>query len=572
MVVEYDATEAGDTCSPLPSTFPSSKPSLNVAAVPPASTSGDSQSPMSTRRRWIASLFTPRTARTARNEIGRGSLGKVIQALQDDRPEDEIADAGRRLLELCPSHDKVAKAANQGALMAIATALARHWPKPEVVVWLLPPLINLSSGDDDAGFARTATLVKVLGEESVLEVVCKTLRAHVSDGNEPGDDGEMRAQIVERCVWALQHLCRRDHGIGTDGVVEVPSEARIGPCKEWRRRIAAAKAVPIVCDAMRLWPVRTKIQLHGCNLLGTYVSGRYAGAAPADANVEEPEEMLACVRAVVEALKQTVQYFPDSPVLGAAVHALADVCCTPGLAKYAVKQGCAELISDTMNLKPGSAALQEGCCWAVHQLCIGIDNETREEVGKKCPTLLVRTLKGADIKGNLGTTREKACRALEAIIYHTPDVVEREESLIAVLKDQMIKMDVFKWAVMALKTHKKFVPLVVHACDLLAALCSAPDPYDERKNAAYAQQVIPAIVNVLRKNIKSKEVQDAGRRALIVICYNQELQSAALQSGANPDWSPRGPKPPGPLSHRSPGADGATPKSPSTPAEVQQTV
>lgn len=552
-VQEYDADEADDVCTPLQSTFPGGKPVLNIAAVPAASDQG-AQPPMSTRRRIassIASLFTPRTARTARNELGRATLPKVIQALKEMRPDEEIADAGRRLLELCPNHDKVSRATNQGALEAIAAALKMYFEKPEVVVWLLPPLINLSSGDDTAGFNRAATLVS----HGVLELVCTVLRAHVAAAAETADptDVEMRSQIVERCVWAMQHLCRRDHSLSADGSSEYQSEARQAACKQWHARLAAVGAVPAVCDAMVAWPVRTKVQLHGCNLLGTYVSGRYAGEAP---DADEPPEVLACVNVVTATLGAAVSSFgPDAPVLGAAIHAISDVACTPGLARRAVAGGAITHVADAMESKPQSAPLQEGCCWAVHQLCKGTDRETREKVGgSAAPRAIVHALKGLDIRGagNLATMREKACRALDALVEDSAGADERELTLTLVMKDQLSRLEVFKAVVAALKAHRKVVPLIVHACDLLAALCSGNDPYDERKNMASASGVIPAIVNILKKNLKNAEVQDAGRRALIVICYNPELQSVALQSGANPDWSPRGLKPatPGPESNR----------------------
>ena len=211
---EAEAQEGGDTCAPLPTSFPSVKPTLNIPALPP--TGPDQQPAMSTRRmstRWIASLFTPRTARTARNDIARATLPKVVAALKSDRAPEEVTDAGRRLLELCPSHDKVARAANIGALEAIEAAFRNHRTQYDVLVWLLPPLINLSSGDDDAGFERAATLVQL----GVLELLCATLQECVSNAQD-GDqlsrpEADVRAQVVERSIWALQHLCRRGYGL-----------------------------------------------------------------------------------------------------------------------------------------------------------------------------------------------------------------------------------------------------------------------------------------------------------------------------------------------------------------------
>lgn len=49
--------------------------------------------------------------------------------------------------------------------------------------------------------------------------------------------------------------------------------SRRGAVKAWRAKADAAGAVSLVLTAMKLWPSRLKVQLHGCNFLGTYVSG-----------------------------------------------------------------------------------------------------------------------------------------------------------------------------------------------------------------------------------------------------------------------------------------------------------
>ena len=552
--MEYDGDEGDDRCGPLPMSSAvrtPSKPMLNVAGM---HRSGSQEGgPLSSRSLFssLASLFTPRTAR---HEIGRAPLARVIQALKEDRPDDEIADAGRRLLELCPKYDKVARATSHGALDAIAFALRVHGAKPHVVVWLLPPLINLSSGDDDAGFHRAAVLVN----HGVLEMLDAVLRANVKHATDVSkgvatapQDVEMRAQVVERCVWALQHLCRREFNLGEATIDAVPSERRLSACREWRRRIAAAGAVQVVCDVMTAWPARPKVQLHGCNLLGTYVSGRYTTHAmtPASEAYDPPPDMCRCVDLVAAALHYAVNNFgADSPVLGAAIHACADTTLTPGLAAHAVAgKSIVEDLVTTMELNQTSALLQEGCCWAMHNLCLCANRDLREMVASSAlPKLAVRALKGQGCTGNLAAMREKACRAMNVLVKPMPlpgyAADDRDETLTQNIKDCLSREDVFRATVVALKAHKKLVSMVVHTCDLLASLCYGNDPYDELKKKAYAHGVIPAIVNVLRKNLKVPEVQDAGRRALIVICYTQELQWAALQAGADPDWSPRGPK------------------------------
>ena len=48
--------------------------------------------------------------------------------------------------------------------------------------------------------------------------------------------------------------------------------------------------------------------------------------------------------------------------------------------------------------------------------------------------------------------------------------------------------------------------------------------------------LMPARANA---HMQVASVVDPGRTALIVICYNEDLQREALKEGANPNWSPR---------------------------------
>ena len=188
-------------------------------------------------------------------------------------------------------------------------------------------------------------------------------------------------------------------------------------------------------------------------------------------------------------------------------------------------------ILDVMDEAASSLAMQEAGCRALGRLCTMAEGTARERIGSSGAIgALVRAVNAKGFLSNVARLRKLACEALTALVVERADAREHDLTLNAVMKDHICRCDIFGAVISTLKAHRKAPAVLVNACNLVAVICSGDDPYDERKNMASASGLIQAIVQVLRKNLKLSDVQDAGRRALIVICHNTELQTYAACS------------------------------------------
>jgi hypothetical protein len=189
----------------------------------------------------------------------------------------EIADLGTKLLQHCSTHEKIALAAKTGALEGVTAALRVHATSRDAAASLLPTVINLSSGDDKKGLDRVGTFTQL----GVIETLAEVMRATPDD-----------ATVAIRCVWALQHICRR----GTSGAAP------------WLSRLLHSGVSPLLCNLANNFPEDNLLQTRILFLIASVCysltnSGIAAGMA-ASVSLNKAEERANLLPVIVAALKR----------------------------------------------------------------------------------------------------------------------------------------------------------------------------------------------------------------------------------------------------------------------------
>lgn len=463
-------------------------------------------------------------------------------------PDDKVVDAGKVLSDSVQTMDKVSLAAKVGALDAVAAALSHKATQLSVSQHLLLPLINLSAGEDEAGLQRTRHLVArgcVQHISAIIEVVLSmslsTSPPEQTDASMDDDDMNV-ALIARRCVWTLQHLCRRDD-VSANG---------------WLPVVQQSKLVLAVCTIMATFPSDGILQQRGCSFCAAasfaialeenFRSPGLPGPAAWSARhcIADGDGM-AIIDAATAVLRRPISAEDgmEGGLLScirheAAATALADVgrvssvdLGTANLPAYAVRVGAIDALTTAMEEYFDVFALQE--CGLAALVALGetasdaADDATRLDIARAgASRVLVRSIFSPAVDlSREAEVRAAACQGLLAL-----SAVRARDHLV-------LEADALEALVEALARHPKSSSVVVSACRTIAALCSGHDPSDARKCRALDIGCIRAVVSALRKQSRNAEVVEAGCQALTVLCFDSGARADALASGAEPQWLAR---------------------------------
>ena len=513
---EYDG-EAEDTVAELPPPRP--KPSLDTASVSKDGSNASGQ--QSTRRRWsVKAMFTPRsTLGLDSHRAAAGSpqkLNAVVDAMKKEnisgKTAEEVLEFAGLMLQHCATHEKIAVAAKAGALNAIADALHEHMKSKEAAIALLPPLINLSSGDDDLGLRRVSELTTF----GVVEALVNVLREH-------GDD----ATACIRSVWALQHLCRR-------------STLSTTP---WLNRALAAGLDAELVNVAARFPDDKLLQTRVHFLIASICyslsnSGITAGMA-SFASLDRGAVRMRVLDSIVTALKRDPHDIERAgeEVHEAAAMALGDACATPDVSAIAVASGALGALAAAMNAQPAAGALLENAAWATKQICDHAAVEERSKVAESgVPQLIIRAIfaESPPITARLLGLREKGCRALSVLCAASPNALH--EKTIEGFRNDMVEHGALAAALTAMTEHLTEPGVVTYACDCVYAVCVGEDEGGKRKRKAGELNAVDAVIGAMRKakGPRANEVVEAAYRTLDLICELPELRAIAEKQGYKP--------------------------------------
>lgn len=497
---------------------------LNVGAAANADTGGQ----LSTRRRFmsVGSFFSGQmSSRLTGGQVssrgtttaGVTNYKQAIETLNATALKEsaDIVAAAKTLLAFCSDHKKIIEACKHGALEAVAEALKSQMGTRDVVFVILPSLINLSSGDDEAGLKRVSTLI----QSDVIETLAGILRSHPND-----------AALAIRAVWALQHVCRR-------------GSSSTNP---WLTRVLQSGVTGLVCRVHGAFPEYKALHTRAFFLLSSVCyhlthSGVQAGM-PSAATLDKTGARLSVIPAIAAALgTPSPSVVRDSEeVHEAAALALGDACASPEVVTLAVSSGVIEGLVAAMEAQPNAGALQENGCWAIRQLCERADAPTRARVAQSgAPRVIVHALLSVQWPRftRLAGLREKGCRALLALCGPNPPPSAVDGAALEV-RVQLAELGALEAACVALNSHPSEPGVVAYACDLLFAVCSGHDPNHRRKVQAADADAIPAIIESLKKakgKKNSEHAIEAAYNALdLVAAGGQNLMDAAVALGYTP--------------------------------------
>jgi hypothetical protein len=421
MAAAVDLTESNDTVPELRAK--PAPPSLRVHDVSPSTPPA-----LSTRRRWsVKAMFSspPKEPRAAGDVSFRLNFHDAIERLKAATVEGAMADDERLLacakwlLEQMPNHDKVATASKAGAPEAVLHALRMRGTRSALVAHaLLPPLINLSAGDDEAGRKRAASLVSA----GIVPVVTDVLRAHTATGSAHAADPaaeQLAFDVALRCVWVLQHVCRRSSSSSSLWLAKLLSAetptllaslgARFGPRRTLHTRVAYLLAD--VCRAL------------------TCEGEMLAGMASA-MRATPHEVQLALLPPLAQTLALDVEAAPIKPgceVHEAAALALSAALSAPpradalgaqprdALARRAIELDVLGSLVTVLAayMYPEGANVQLNACWAAAMLWQSASAATRAIIAPRVTALadaVDRALRAEATAARLGSARLDDCR------------------------------------------------------------------------------------------------------------------------------------------------------------------
>ena len=325
----------------------------------------------------------------------------------------------QRLVELMPDHEAVADAAEAGALEAMVEALNERCvattANAKIVYALLPCMINLSSGADAAGLQRSKALVRLDAIRALNGVLktCQTLAdregelAPVAGGSRPADDVGLACDLAIRCVWALQHLCRR-------------SSASL-----WLPKLEDAGTLRLVYELVQRSQMRTLTLLTRV----AFLSADYGCALGSDAISASSEarrlELLPVVCGLVCTRPDTAREplpDPGCELHEAAALAVGDAVRSPATVLLAVRCGALIGLAAAMERYPRSVSLQVNACWAVRQIwehasvddgSRGVIAEREAEMHLRCSGAVIAALTTTEahdrVRAQLRNKREEEC-------------------------------------------------------------------------------------------------------------------------------------------------------------------
>ena len=380
------------------------KPKLKLPDAPQSLNASTPPGQQSTRRRPSMLSFrlfsSPVNEGNTREETAKMTLKEAIEALNKlSMDDDMLLILGKRLLELMPNTSKVAEAAKLGAFDALAHALwERGIENADVAHALLPALINLSAGDDDAGLKRTSTLVNL----DMIAIITSILNAHsLTDATHVHlNKFELACEIAHRCVWCLQHCCRRS------SAASVP----------WLAKIQGAATLPKLITLTEKYRKSPKLMTRVCFVLAdiAHALGKAGGASMGMASavhLDPKETRLSLIEPIIRVLKSPLTE-EGMPKRGCEVHeaaamALGDVLTSPELCTKAVSAGALRPLVEAMNRYPAAHSLQ------INGAAAGQVVERRERRGRRAPltaNMAYRGRAGCDY-GRVGSRRYESASA-----------------------------------------------------------------------------------------------------------------------------------------------------------------
>jgi hypothetical protein len=376
---------------------------------------------------------------------------------------------------------------------------------------------------------------------AIIEVVLSMSPPEQTDASTDDDDVNV-ALIAKRCVWTLQHLCRRDD-VSANG---------------WLPVVQQSKLVLAVCTLMATFPSDGILQQRACSFCAAtsfaialeenFRSPGLPGAAAWSArHCIADGDGIAIIDAATAVLRRPISAEDgmEGGILScirheAAATALADVgrvssadVGTANLPAYAVRIGTIDALTTAMEEYFDVFALQE--CGLAALVALGetasdaADDATRLDIARAgASRVLVRSIFSPAVDlSREAEVRAAACQGLLAL-----SAVRARDHLV-------LEADALEALVEALARHPKSSSVVVSACRTMAALCSGHDPSDARKCRALDIGCIRAVVSALRKQSRNAEVVEAGCQALTVLCFDSGARADALASGAEPQWLAR---------------------------------
>ena len=482
--------------------------------------------------------MTPRASPTEASLVANLPLGEVIKILSDAcfHTDEQVSGCGRRLHALCRDYDRVAKAASANALGAIASALS---DKPALAIDLIPPLINLSAGDDAEGIARAGTLVE-LGVVRTLSSVLDAIVARTHDDKDEEGFAANDEEVARIAIWALQHLCRK----------MAPNAA-----STWFQHVLDGKLLDTVSVLMAAYPKsRALVQrglefaaatLHVSNETGDKGTGGASSSSPSHRGGAEVaisnDTCAAIVRACAAQLSEPLPppeecNANDRIRHEAAAIALAQVCKRrPAVVAYAVETQAVRHLMTTLRSHPCTFAIVEVCCDALCILGAAADALAAValcDAGSGAELVrIVRGEGGLDEMGWAGgVLQEKACRAMLAIC----GPLTSEDSTV---RDRLVRDGATEAILSALRNQKGNQAVVAAAFEALAALVGGHDPGSARKTRLVMHpNALRILVQAIKKAGKGSMNEALGRRALCLLSFDSVSHAAALTAGANPTW------------------------------------
>lgn len=512
------------------------RPKARMPSVPlnvGAASNRDAGEQASTRRSWgLASLFSGQlSSRLTGGQVsnrgatsaGASNYKQAIDTLKSSDSKDaaELVAAAKTLLAFCSDHKKIIEACKAGALEAVAEALNTQMNTRDVVFITLPSLINLSSGDDEAGLKRVSALIQA----GIIETLTGVLRAHPDD-----------AALAIRAVWALQHVCRR-------------GSSTAGSSHSWLSRVLQSEVLTLVSQMHAAFPEYRALHTRVFFLVSSVCyhlthAGVQAGMA-SSATLDKTAARLSVLPSIAAALRTpSPSVVRDSEeVHEAAALALGDACASPEVVALAISSGVVEGLVAAMGAQPAAGALQENGCWALRQICAGCDAATRVQIVQSgVPRVVVHALLAVQWPRftRLAGLREKGCRALLALCGPNPSPIAAtaDSSAAVEVRVKLAEMGALEAACAALEAHPAEASVVSYACELLFAVCSGHDPDHRRKRQSADADAIQVIIEALKCAKGKKHAEQAIQAAYdaldLITTGGPALMEAAVSLGYTP--------------------------------------
>lgn len=534
-----------------------SVPAINLSDVHPSTSAAATPRRLSGLRR----LFTPRfTPRSAAPESARMRLPEVIEVMKDAafQQDDKLEEVAKRFLALIPDLSKVERASNAGGLDAIVSALHDCGPEaPEVASHLLPVLINLSTGDDDAGARRAAHLVEI----GAIQEIAAVMFAHPA-----------HRDVQIRSVWALQHLCRRGvHPAGT--------------APPWLGHVVPTGLPHHICTlAAHTFPDDLKLRTRVAHLLASlcYALHRSEPIPGVDAIAVRAKALPTIVSNLQLSVDASTPPIESERVHEASALALGDACLgSAELARAAVDATAIEAVCAAMATLLEAPQLLINGCDAIAIVCESADaDDVLRVVSAGAPRAVIGVLRagealykkeqiqaahaqaacmaatssggtlvggGADwmfdsiqFDEHASLLKASACRALAAMA--APSACLRSAPIEQLIGGEFV-LEAVTGAVVA---HPHDWATVVQACRALSAILAHASPATAEENGlerstrlsrarrAARAGAVPGIALAVKKHAKHEEaarVREAAVQALLAICVDDDLRDRARKLG-----------------------------------------